>query len=324
MKSIFAAVTLVVIPTVANAQQEKRVDINPQQLAPSLEHSSDPNSNSSLSTSVSSFDQDSTSDSNSDPDVVNTEYENDEGSESDFTGRFNFNYSAVFFGPSLKNPSRFQPGPDGKPDPNLPVILKNFVGLGYNLTNEIQLSGSAYWIWQPIGRQQVMMQDPFFKISHNSLVNLQNFNLYADFRVIPGVSTGSRESNMKFGVHSVQVASYALGPSRFSLGTYSSALFSAIGQGGYGNDLEFYLGPNVAYQLTPQLALNLIYEIRASHPYGQRGPFTFVNEGTDIQPGVYWDVTPQLSLNPYLTIQTGGKVGLDTTSLGFLMSWTLI
>jgi hypothetical protein len=241
----------------------------------------------------------------------------------EYTPSFNVNYSAIFFGPALKGPRSYQPTISGDIDLDRPVVLKNFIGVGYNITNDIAITGTGYWIWQPIGKQQVELLDPFVRISHNSLVHQGNFNLYSDFQIHPGVSALSRQNDVLFGLQSVQVATYALENSRITLGTYASSRFNGYGKKGYGNNWEFYLGPNVSYQLLPELTFTLLYEMRGSHSVGRR-LMSFNNEGTDLEPGLSWDVTPRLNVNPYLTIQTGGKVNLSSTAIGMMVNWNLM
>jgi hypothetical protein len=48
------------------------------------------------------------------------------------------------------------------------------------------------------------------------------------------------------------------------------------------------------------------------------------SDGADIEPGVSWDVLPNLNFNPYLSMQTSGAVGLKTTSVGMMLSWRMI
>ena len=52
--------------------------------------------------------------------------------------------------------------------------------------------------------------------------------------------------------------------------------------------------------------------------------FVLVSDGTDLQPGLSWDITPNLNFNPFLDLKTGGNVNLDSTSMVFTLSWKLI
>ena len=62
-------------------------------------------------------------------------------------GNFNLSYFGVFFGPTLKSPSSYQVDSNGDPDPNRPLIMKNFVDLSYHVTSDVSVTGTFYWIW---------------------------------------------------------------------------------------------------------------------------------------------------------------------------------
>ncbi len=236
--------------------------------------------------------------------------------------RFNLSLLTIFYGPSIRNPSRLQPNLAGEPDPDRPVNLRSFVNLGYNFSDRLAVTGTAYWAYQPFLDQKVLLQDPFIRFSDASLVREGPFNLYGDFRVHFGVSSSSRQADQYFGLQTVQVATYEIPESHFSF-TASGALRSNIfGKYGYGYDLEMYLGPSVNYQISPTLLATLLYEMRASHIFGTKfGQLT--NDGTDLQPGLSWEVTPRIMLNPYLNLLTGGKINLNTTTFGLLANWNL-
>ena len=237
--------------------------------------------------------------------------------------KYSLNYFGILYGPSVQDPSSFQPTINGEPDPERPVIMKNFLWVNYNLTNEIAVAPSAYFIYQPVLGQQVELRDPFLRISHSSVLHTEQFNLYADIRWHIPVSNFSRESDLRTGIQTYQVASYTIPSSRFTFGAYVSERVNFYGRRGNGNDFELYLGPNVNYQLSPKVALTMLYEATASHALGDPA-FQFNNDGTDLEPGVSWDITQNLNFNPYLNFYTGGKVNLRSTAVGALIAWRLI
>jgi hypothetical protein len=237
--------------------------------------------------------------------------------------KFNFNYFGILYGPSIQNPTSFQPSTDGTPDRDRPVILKNFLNLGYNVTDHVTVTGSGYWIWEPVMQHQTILQDPFLRVSHNSIFSTDQANLYGDFRVHFPVTSISRENDMKFGLQTVQVLTYAVGTTRLTLGAFGSARYNSFGGMGYGNDLELYAAPNLNYQITPTVALTVLYEMQTSHSFGER-PFAFSNDGMDIEPGISWDIRPNLMVNPYLHFPVGKKATFSSTSFGMMLNWALI
>jgi hypothetical protein len=234
-------------------------------------------------------------------------------------GTFAVNYFGIFYGPSVQNPSSFQPDSDGNPDPSRPLLYKNFLGLGYNISDAVAITPTAYWQWVPVRGGQYAIQDPYLKISHNSIISSGGFNLYGDLRFHIPVSDYSRAADSLGGLQTVEVATYTPQGSRFTLGFFGSARYNFYGSNGYGNDTELYAGPNVSYQMTPSLAGVILYEYNLNHTYGD--PDNSLREdGYDIQPGLNWDVTNSILFNPYVNIYPTSAT-LKSTSLGFLVSW---
>lgn len=247
----------------------------------------------------------------------------DSGSDGSFFSHFNMNYFGVFFGPSIKSPSSYQPDTPGVTDTKRPVILKNFLGLNYNIDGQYSAGVTAYWTYRPVLGQQLEMQDPFVRFADNSIFQVGNLNLYGDVRVHLPVSAISRANHLFGGIQTVSALTFEIPDTRLTAALYGSARTNFYGKNGFGNDIEVYLSPNLTYQLSPKVALTLMYEMQASHTFGGKA-FSFNNDGTDLQPGVSWDITPTLNVNPYLNITTGGRIGLDTTSIGMLVNWVLI
>ncbi len=236
---------------------------------------------------------------------------------------FSMYYYAAFYGPALQNPSSYQPTQTGQNDFNHPVIMKNFLGLGFNLSDTIAITPTAYWIWTPVQGQQVALQDPFLQISDSSLVSTDHFNLYCDLRYHFPVTSVSQQNRSYGGVQSFQSATYQIGTSRFSLGSYASERVNFYGLSGYGNDLELYVAPNATYQVSRNVALTLLYEMRTAHFNGD-DPFAFSSDPFDLEPGLSWEVTPTLMLNPYVNLYPTGNLSLKSSSIGMLFSWQLM
>ena len=237
--------------------------------------------------------------------------------------RLGLHYFGILYGPSVQRPSSYQLDVEkGVEDRTRPVILRNGLGLSYEISDQVSLTPTLCWVWQPVLRHETVMDDPFLKLAHSSLISYGNWNLYADARIHFPVSRLSRENQQVLGLQSVQVLTYDVENSRWTLGLYGAERYNSIRvQEGRGNDFEFYVAPNVSYQLHPRVALTLLYEIRSSHGFGDRA-LLLQNDEMDIEPGVSWDVTPSLMINPYLHIPTKGT-GLAATSVGMLLNWNL-
>jgi hypothetical protein len=243
--------------------------------------------------------------------------------EKEKAGTFDVEYFAIFYGPGLQNPSAYTPTPYGQKDLVHPVALRNFIGAGYNVTDEIAVTPTASWIWNPIGTQSFVLQDPFVRISHSSVFSTADMNLYSDIRFHIPVTRLSMDEKLRLGVQTFHALAYDVPGTRLSLGLYGSARVNFFGNQAFGNDLELYMAPNLNYQVSDAASLILTYEMNATHVLGTKA-WALNNTGTDLQPGVAWLVTPRLLLSPYLNLNTGGKVNLESTSLGFSMAYRMI
>ncbi len=234
----------------------------------------------------------------------------------------NMNYYGIFYGPSLGEFGSYQAGPVG-PDHDRPILLKNFLNVGHSFNQDISLYGSAYWLWQPVENKGMQLMDPFLRLSYNSIFYKNGFNLYGDVRAHFPVTSFSRDCDMLFGLQTFEALTYEVPASRFTLGLYTSQRTNFFGEYGLGNDLELYFAPNINYQLSRTVTLTLMYEYQKSHFFGM-APFHFYGDETDIAPGLSWDVTPNLMVNPYFNIQTTKEVSLRSTSFGMMVNLNLL
>jgi hypothetical protein len=248
-----------------------------------------------------------------------TEAADEDDDLGDVAGRFIGTYTGIFYGPSISKPTSFQPTEDGSQDPDRPVMLKNFAGLGYNITDHVRVTPTAYWQWLPTGGGAYSVQDPFVKLSDDSIASFGGFNLYGDVRYHAPISNFSQAADITGSYQSVQVATYVPEGSRWMFSLLGSERVYTYGPKGYGNDLELYIAPNVGYQVSPKVQLTMLYETNLVHEYGTN-PGTIEGDGTDFQPGVSIDITNTINFHPYLSIYPS-SVSLASTGVGALLYW---
>ena len=253
---------------------------------------------------------------------MSSEYEATPENASNFIDSFSVSYFGIFSGPSLGNPSSLQPTPTGEPNPDKPLDFDNYLTLGYGVNDNIAISGTARYAYQPVRGQAIRMIDPFARISHDELIHVMDFNLASEIRFHFPVTHESRLADLLAGFESYSFASLPIGSSRFTLMGIASIRYNVFGRRGSGEDLQTYFAPIISYQLSPTVSLVARYEMYLGHIFGDK-PFVFTNDGTDLEPGVYWQVTQRLSLNPYINLYTGNKVTLKSSSVGMLMNWAI-
>lgn len=244
--------------------------------------------------------------------------------ETPFYEKFFASYFAIFDGPSVTDPMLvYQPSADGAPDPNRPVLLRNFFTLGYEINPDVSANVAASMGWTPEDSTQLAMRDPYFRLAHNSIFSTENFNFYGDVRLHFPITLSSRVQDMLAGFQTFHMSTYAIPDSRLTAGLYTSARFNVFGAQGFGNDLELYLGPNFTYTASRKVALTLLLELFYAHDF-QNPQFQIVNTSTELEPGLSWDVSDQFNVSPFLNIPLKEGPSLEATSFGFTVGLTIL
>lgn len=233
------------------------------------------------------------------------------------------NYYGIFYGPSVANPSYYQVNPDGTVDRTRPIFAKNFLTVGYNLSDTWAFAATGWWTTAPIVGQGFIIQDPQARIADNSIFHTDEFNWYGDLRAHFPVTDASRLLDELAGFQTFHYLSYTGVGSRWTFSLALSARYNFYGTQGLGNDLELYAAPGVNFQVTPTFALSCLYEMGANHLYGEI-PGVLENNGTDLEPGISWQILSSLNFNPYLTLFPGNKLNWQSTSFGATLSWIMM
>ncbi len=242
--------------------------------------------------------------------------------------KLTISYLNVFYGPSLAKPiARVQPDANtGALDPTSPLLMKNFLGVGYKINDRLTVTPTFYWLYEPVTPHTFTIRDPYVRLSNSKLLTRGDFNLAADVRVAAPVSDASRDVNRITTIASKQIASYEMGKLTAGVVSYGAFHLQTKSQNSAGKgvkNLEFYAGPNVEYKLLPTLSVTLLYELGMSHLQGT-SLSSFNNDGTDLEPGLSWDITPSINFSPFLDFKTGQRVAADTTTLGAVFTWKLL
>jgi hypothetical protein len=128
---------------------------------------------------------------------------------------------------------------------------------------------------------------------------------------------------MTFAIKTTPNVRYLIPQSNFKVGAWTEAKsYLGVTQG---KAFKLYAAPYVGYSLSDSLALNVGYEMEADHyPIPGISSLDFKSYQTDLQPGVVWNITPHIMVNPYVQLFTGNKVTLDNSALGAVISATLL
>jgi hypothetical protein len=150
-------------------------------------------------------------------------------------------------------------------------------------------------------------------VKKSNIINENGWNMAADIRAYAPASKMSLDKQQSISVRSTQYTNYTIG--RWTVGATTYIRYFSL-RAPEGKTWELYAGPEIGYQITPNVSVGLLYEMLAGHKKATSG---LENIGTDLEPSATFQVTPAISLSPYLDIKTGGRISWETTSVNLLM-----
>jgi hypothetical protein len=228
-------------------------------------------------------------------------------------------YLGIFDGPSVTHPSPYVPSPTGEPDTDSPVHLTNYVFAGYRLSERYTVGTLITSNLFPYEKPFLKLYDPALRISDRHFISSGDFNVFADVRLFLPATEASRNSHLVAGIQSFQMSSYHLSGTRWSFFAYSSIRYNFFTQNGSGNDLIIYFAPTIGYDLSSKVSANLFFGATASHTF--KSHFTHLNlDEFYMGPGISWDITPNLSFSPALSISPTNPSLKSTSVFGFIVA----
>ena len=167
----------------------------------------------------------------------------------------------------------------------------------------------------PVLGKGFIMGDVGIKALDNQTISYRGFVLNTNLILQAPTSSIAQAHNMAFAVKTTPSVRYDFQGSRFSVGSLSEAK-SYVGVTSDRN-FKLYAAPYVSYQVSPTVALNVLYEYEIHHNVGDTGMLNFSTWQSDVEPGFIWNITPKVRLNPYLQIfTTNNTISPDRMALG--------
>lgn len=219
-----------------------------------------------------------------------------------------------------------------KPDENSggigssPVEMENAFTISYALSETIKADLITEWNIYPFREKGMSLEDPAARIKNSSLFTAGDLNVYADVRLYAPASQASRKATALPYLGTLQITSYKVPGSRLTLGavTWAAGVIHrdrAVARAKEGWDLDLYIGPFFKYRISPTVAASATFDLGATHLVGQSGIGDVYN---DLILTTSWDFSPGMNLSPYLNIQTGNRIALDSTQIGATFGWQLL
>lgn len=205
-----------------------------------------------------------------------------------------------------------QPNSSGEIDPSSPQSVENLLTFGYKVKPDLVVGIVGHFLYFPVGNpvgkgQNVQMLDPMLLIQKNNLINSGGFRLNGKLLVYLPLTSGDalQRNHLATAISPTLTASYDVPNTHLTLAAYgfvrgfipkADSLDDAL-------TYKLYFAPNLSYQLSKTVAGTLWVDLLSAARYRGTSFFTGMETDTvDVQPGISWDITKSININPVLNI----------------------
>ncbi len=241
------------------------------------------------------------------------------------------NYYGIYRGSSISNMgSSFQPRVDGTLDPTSPSMLENLITGAYKINKNWMVGAVGHFYFFPWsdptgGGQRVQLLDPVVFISRPGLINSQGFRL--DTRLTFQLPTSKFDAlvprNLATAVSAVFNARYEVPSSKLTLGTFG-LIRGYVPSGDTLPTAPTYAltaAPYANYQLTSNLQATIWIDLVQATRSPRSGFISGLqNAPIDIEPGISWDITKNITINPVLNIYPTHPTLASTSIQAFIIA----
>ncbi len=239
-------------------------------------------------------------------------------------------FSMDYYGQAVTDlGSMAQPDVDkGTRDTTSPAFFEPAIIGGYKI-GKWTVGAAAALDYRPsllddTAHSNVTWLDPQLRVTNGDLYTKGNFSLGTQLRAYMGMTDASRAAGMIANLRWYQFYGLEFPGSRWSLSmvTYIRPYIWSASVAKNRKSMEIYVGPQVNYQFNEKVRGWLLFEytgeqINNAGFFTLRSPNDLANRGpyTDVELGASWNISPKLSLTPYIDMKTADRVALDTTTI---------
>jgi hypothetical protein len=250
-------------------------------------------------------------------------------------------FFSEYYGPSVGSPSANLVDDTGTSNGYHQYFDSSMI-VAYKINGSTWTVGGAYnFAYIPVTGQDLTTEDPYLKVGNRELIKNGHFTMGADLRFYPGLSHYSQAADQTGYFRSVQVMNYDIPNTKFSISNLSwvryyffnnRAQAMAFGLAGASAAAPYETAnfqvstiPGINYQATPKLGFTLQYEMDTYQLLGNPvSNWTSPNQSTGLYAMVSWDMNRHINLNPFVEMQTGGRITIDSTVLGAYITAKLL
>jgi len=203
---------------------------------------------------------------------------------------------------------------------NRPVNVDSELDANYMITNSFGLGPVLPFLAIPTYGQGLVLGEMGFRALDKKTVDYKGLVVSTNLIAQLPTSDYSKQLKMDFALKTTPAIRYSIPASRFTVGAFTEAKQYF----GVAADKTFKLWalPYVAYRFAESLSAQLAYEYETHHNVGELyGNLTKYQ--SDVQPGLIWNVTPHVLVNPYVAFYTTRRATFDTAAVGTFVSATV-
>jgi hypothetical protein len=251
---------------------------------------------------------------------ASTSFAADNTSTADFSEHLAVHYWGKYSGPSIGAFDNTTPDFWGSPG-SVPQIIDDNLTVGYQISPRLRPGMGIPFNILPAKQAGVQLKPLYIGMVNAKVLEPgSNWSLDMDARFYLPIGDVAAAQDVITGFRTSQFLQYKLPGSRWTVGSSSYIRAWVYGSHGHGfrNDWEIYVSPFAFYRINPSLVATLWLDVlQLGHAHNTAGGFT--NLPMDIQPGIKWEITPKVSVNPYLNI-IPQSISLNSMSLGMVMN----
>jgi len=247
------------------------------------------------------------------------------------TEKLALSYYGIYSGASLSNlTSSVQPGVDGTPDYTSPQNFENLVTMGYRVNKDLMIGGIGHFYYFPVGNpvgtgHAIQMLDPILTIQQSNIIKQGGFRLGARLNLSPGVTDGDYPlPHKEIGTVTTQfIMNYDVPNTPLSVGlfTYIRGYVPGSDTSPGSRTYRLYVAPNANYQISKRVSATLWVDlITADRNQGTGFISGMKNADIDIEPGINWDITDNISINPIINIFPSNPTLASTSLRAYLIA----
>lgn len=236
----------------------------------------------------------------------------------DFFSNFYFNYSATYRGPSIQDlgSRRAVDASTGRPSKTATVNLDGDTTAAYRITDTIGVGAYVPFMLIPVG-QNFMIGDVGPKIYDSHISLMEGLTASANLMIQLPTSEYSKARKMDIAFKTTPSIRYSFANSNFTIGA-ANELKEYAGVV-VGKTFKVWTLPYISYKLMKNLSLKLAYEMEWDHMANEK-PLNLRTYTMDLQPGLVWNVTKTVMINPYVQFYSNNQLSADRTALGAFIS----